>query len=665
MSTTESPRPITTPLALNRTKSAKLTFPWFVQDGEYKPAQATYMPLVNGKETFAAVFDAILKAEHSIDILCWGFQPSMYFKRGTQASSALKIGELLERKGQQGVKIRLLVWGDSLHVSAMSEDSMPGNHGAWGTATAAKDGRSSFQRDFDTLWYKRANMNNVTRRSGQTNPFVAAKYLATDAINAMPFGDQPLTNIEFATRDFDLKERAEIAWRISMTSPGSGRKVTKWSTAAMTAEPSHHQKAVLVDYEVPEQAVGFVMGHNTLDEYWDRDDHSYMREHPSMGRNGLHPRQDMSSQVTGPILEFLNRNFCEAWDKATGQQLNSARAGLYPRLKLRPEFGTPVMAQILRTQSQTSKRGTQDIQAVHFQAVNNTTRFVYIENQYFRYTPIARKLKDAINAQTKGGRDPGKHGQVYLFVITNSNDDGIGLGTVSTYQMLDALGQADKIPGVAALEREDVRQKKIDDQIAGIDGEQARLQADMSEKARALGQPGGFASGAYDRYSEDKVKVDQLQHERAALEAQRRKKPEYTAAQLARDVDGLNAHICTLVPPDMPAGREWDYVYIHQKLMIVDDAFMTQGSANINKRSMEVDSELNICLTDSSIAAALRKRLWGLHTKNRGAQNDIAQAFSSWDDIISQNATNQGKKLPPIASLVGFMRTSPKRSYFD
>jgi hypothetical protein len=80
---------------------------------------------------------------------------------------------------------------------------------------------------------------------------------------------------------------------------------------------------------------------------------------------------------------------------------------------------------------------------------------------------------------------------------------------------------------------------------------------------------------------------------------------------------------------------------------------------------MEVDSELNICLTDSSIAAALRKRLWGLHTKNRGAQNDIAQAFSSWDDIISQNATNQGKKLPPIASLVGFMRTSPKRSYFD
>nr|CUV43046.1 protein of unknown function [Ralstonia solanacearum] len=43
----------------------------------------------------------------------------------------------------------------------------------------------------------------------------------------------------------------------------------------MAGEPSHHQKMVLVDYEMPERAVGFVMGHNTLDAYWDRDDHGY------------------------------------------------------------------------------------------------------------------------------------------------------------------------------------------------------------------------------------------------------------------------------------------------------------------------------------------------------------------------------------------------------
>lgn len=49
------------------------------------------------------------------------------------------------------------------------------------------------------------------------------------------------------------------------------------------AEPTHHQKMVLVDYESPADAVGFVMGHNTLDAYWDRDDHSTIRMHPQMG----------------------------------------------------------------------------------------------------------------------------------------------------------------------------------------------------------------------------------------------------------------------------------------------------------------------------------------------------------------------------------------------
>jgi len=669
MSTVETARPITTPLALNSTKSATLTSPWFVQRAEYPSVQATYAPLINGETTFEAVFDAIFNAECSIDILCWGFQPSMYFKRGSQAIGTPSIGELLEFKGRQGKKVRLLVWSDSLHVSAFSEDSMPGNHDAWGTAIAAKDGRNRLQREFDDLWYRRANMSNVTRRStqAQINPLAVAKHVTTEAWNAMPFGAQPLVNVEFATRDFNLEERAEIAWRISRGGgPDSNAKVTKFNTAAMAAEPSHHQKVILVDYEKPEAAIGFVMGHNTLDEYWDRDDHSAYRQHPQMGRNGLHPRQDMSSLVTGPILDHLNRNFCEAWDKATGQKLTQARAGLEKQLKIQPKYGKPLMAQILRTQSQTSKAGTQDIEAMYLQAVNNMTRFVYIENQYFRYTPLAEKLKSVVNKQIQGGRDPKKHGQVYLFVVTNSNDDGIGLGTVSTYQMLDALGKADKIPGVAALEREDVRQKTLDDSLAGVHKKIDAVEADLGAQAGAFsGKPGGFVSEAYQRYGEDKIKLDQLQRERAALEAEKRKKPDYSAARLARDIAGLNALICTLVPPDTPAGKDWDYVYIHQKLMIVDDAFLTQGSANVNKRSMQVDSELNICHADGAVASTVRKQLWGLHTKGMGAQDDIASAFDAWGSIISQNETNQGNKLQPVASLVGFMRTSPKRSYFD
>ncbi|WP_241659267.1 hypothetical protein [Klebsiella pneumoniae] len=74
---------------------------------------------------------------------------------------------------------------------------------------------------------------------------------------------------------------------------------------------THHQKTVLVDYELPESAVGFVMGHNMLDEYWDTDKHSALfrpgnNMDPRLGANGKLPRQDISSRVTGPILEHLH-----------------------------------------------------------------------------------------------------------------------------------------------------------------------------------------------------------------------------------------------------------------------------------------------------------------------------------------------------------------------
>lgn len=50
---------------------------------------------------------------------------------------------------------------------------------------------------------------------------------------------------------------------------------------------------------------------------------------------------------------------------------------------------------------------------------------------------------------------------------------------------------------------------------------------------------------------------------------------------LPTEVTGLKVQVCTLVAPDSPPGH-WGYVYVHAKLMIVDDTFMTLGSANIN-----------------------------------------------------------------------------------
>ena len=662
---------ITTPLALNHTRSATLTAPWFVQKTEYNPAQATFQPLVNGEEAFGAVFDAIMAAKHSVDMVCWGFQPSMYFKRGYGYSDAVSIGELLEAKGKQGVKVRLLVWCDDLHVAQFSENMMPGNN----LASYRSDTRNSTQREFDQLWYWRANLNNVTRASSSafSNPAAAAGHLGT-AMRNYALREKALDNIEFATRDFTLTERAEIAWRTWMHGSDTTRSAASKdaNAAAMSAEPTHHQKMVLVDYECPDEAVGFVMGHNTLDAYWDRDDHSSVRMHPRIGRNGTHPRQDISSRVTGPILNYLNRNFCQAWDDATGQQLTQARKGLASQLKLRRDFDTPVMAQILRTQSQ---HGKEDIKALYLQAINNTANFVYIENQYFRFPPVAEKIKAAAKAQLVAGRDPGKHGPLYLFVVTNSSDEGVGAGTVSTYRMLESLGRADTIPGVATLEREDARQAALKSQYAD-----ASAQQDQAEDAIA----GAYAVQQYadtedvrQQVADAQQRLAQAKARQAELKAQMKKPPEKTI--VPSEIPGLKVHVCTLVAPDSPPDN-WDYVYVHAKLMIVDDVFMTLGSANVNTRSMEVDSELNICHEHAGVTAPLRKRLWGIHTRpsssrlvgnmagavyTKAAGENVGEAFKAWQMIIDHNTKNQNTKLAPIASLIGFMRTSSDRSYLD
>lgn len=95
-------------------------------------------------------------------------------------------------------------------------------------------------------------------------------------------------------------------------------------------------------------------------------------------------------------------------------------------------------------------------------------------------------------------------------------------------------------------------------------------------------------------------------------------------------------------------------VYIHSKLMIVNDVFTTHGSANINTRSMQVDSELNIAHEWVSVTRALRRRLWNLHTNGMGAQDDPAKAFKAWEEIIKNNKDSQSRNLMPTAPLVEF-----------
>jgi phosphatidylserine/phosphatidylglycerophosphate/cardiolipin synthase-like enzyme len=61
------------------------------------------------------------------------------------------------------------------------------------------------------------------------------------------------------------------------------------------------------------------------------------------------------------------------------------------------------------------------------------------------------------------------------------------------------------------------------------------------------------------------------------------------------------------------AGGEQNPVYVHAKIGIVDDRWLTIGSANLNEHSLFNDTEENIIVCDPKVARETRLRLWSEH----------------------------------------------------
>ena len=52
---------------------------------------------------------------------------------------------------------------------------------------------------------------------------------------------------------------------------------------------------------------------------------------------------------------------------------------------------------------------------------------------------------------------------------------------------------------------------------------------------------------------------------------------------------------------------------MHAKVGIVDDRWLTVGSANLNAHSLLNDTEMNVVTDDAGLARATRVRLWAEH----------------------------------------------------
>jgi phosphatidylserine/phosphatidylglycerophosphate/cardiolipin synthase-like enzyme len=60
-------------------------------------------------------------------------------------------------------------------------------------------------------------------------------------------------------------------------------------------------------------------------------------------------------------------------------------------------------------------------------------------------------------------------------------------------------------------------------------------------------------------------------------------------------------------------GSRTDPAYVHAKVGIVDDRWLTVGSANLNAHSLMNDTEMNVTTDDAELARDTRARLWAEH----------------------------------------------------
>ncbi len=113
-----------------------------------------------------------------------------------------------------------------------------------------------------------------------------------------------------------------------------------------------------------------------------------------------------------------------------------------------------------------------------------------------------------------------------------------------------------------------------------------------------------------------------------------------TRGQLGRlldaDPDGRIVAATLVAHGDAP-------VYVHAKLSIVDDRWLSVGSANLNEHSLFNDTEVNVVTDDASVARATRLRLW---TEHLGA--DVSGPVDEVVDQVWRPALEGRSRVTPL-----------------
>jgi phosphatidylserine/phosphatidylglycerophosphate/cardiolipin synthase-like enzyme len=104
------------------------------------------------------------------------------------------------------------------------------------------------------------------------------------------------------------------------------------------------------------------------------------------------------------------------------------------------------------------------------------------------------------------------------------------------------------------------------------------------------------------------------------------------------------------------SGHRDDRLYVHAKVGIVDDRWLTVGSANLNAHSLMNDTEMNVVTDDPELARATRLRLWSEHLEldvATIAEEDVRRLVDGrWRPVAFEQLERMKAGEPPTHRLV-------------
>src|SRR5579884_426128 len=124
-------------------------------------------------------------------------------------------------------------------------------------------------------------------------------------------------------------------------------------------------------------------------------------------------------------------------------------------------------------------------------------------------------------------------------------------------------------------------------------------------------------------------------------------------------------------PASSVTGYRYLPIYVHAKVGIVDDEWFTVGSANLNRRGMATDTEMNVQGMSPDVARTLRTRLWSDHlqipAEQIAARDPIDCIDQDWQQTADRvEAALRARSVPPMGHALRYIPgTSPGSRVLD